>query len=286
MNSVASKSPIFFDGQPIAFVGGGNMASAMIGGLLRQGVPLEQMMAIEPYAPTRIKLQEQWQLVALSEPDSRLHSAAMVVWATKPQVLRQAINQTNSMLAPNALHVSIAAGIGSCTLQRWIGSEWIVRAMPNTPALIGAGMTGLFALPQVEVHHKKWVNELVATLGQAIWVSDEADMDAITALSGSGPAYVFMFANALLTAGVQMGLDHSVARQLVLATFAGATQLATQSTDSLETLIAQVTSKGGTTFAALQAMEQLGVTQGIGAGARAARDRAIALGLEIDRDEV
>ncbi len=259
------------------------MAGAMIGGLLRQGVSPSQIMVVEPNDQARVKLQSKWSVLTLAQADRQLQDAVLVVWATKPQVLQEAITQTLEQLSPAALHLSIAAGVVGHSLQRWLGSQCIVRAMPNTPALIGKGMTGLFAMPAVQEHHKEWINDLVATLGQGAWLDHEAALDAITALSGSGPAYVFMFAKALVAAGVQMGLDEAMARRLVLATFDGATTLASQSDETLETLMAQVTSKGGTTYAALTTMQSLGVDQGITEGAHAAQRRSVSLGQEMDR---
>lgn len=284
MSDTKVAKKVFFDGQSIAFVGGGNMASAILGGLLGQGIDPVQIRVVEPFEAARAKLQAQWALTAMPVADHRLNNAALVVWATKPQVLREAIAQTVPHLSPSALHLSIAAGVGSGALQRWLHTERIVRAMPNTPALIAKGMTGLFALPKVDKRDKAWINDLVATLGQGVWLDAEAHLDAVTALSGSGPAYVFMFAKAMVAAGVEMGLEEALARRLVLATFEGATALAGQSDETLDTLMAQVTSKGGTTYAALTTMQAKGVDQGIVAGTHAAQQRAVELGQQIDLD--
>ena len=182
--------PSFTLETPIAFIGGGNMASAIIGGLLRQGLPAERIDVVEPFAEARAALHRQFGITALEKAGPQLARARLVVWAIKPQNFHEAARQVAAH-TPGALHLSVAAGIRTGSIAQWLGSERIVRAMPNTPALIGQGMTGLFARPGVSAAERTLVEQVVATTGAHLWVEEEALLDAVTALSGSGPAYVF-----------------------------------------------------------------------------------------------
>ena len=255
------------------------MASAIIGGLLRQGMAAEQIAVVEPYAAARAKLLEQYGVQAQPQADATLDQAALVVWAVKPQSFREAAQQTRAHTAA-ALHLSVAAGIRSDSIAAWLGSERVVRAMPNTPALVGKGISGLFARGAVTQEDKALVQAVLATTGEQLWVQQEAQLDAVTALSGSGPAYVFYFLEAMVQAGATMGLSAGQARQLAIATFAGAAELARQSTEPLELLRERVTSKGGTTYAALCALEQQQVQQHFVQAMQAAGVRARELGDE------
>jgi pyrroline-5-carboxylate reductase len=208
-----------------------------------------------------------------------LGSAALVVWAVKPQVFNQAAAEVRTH-TPGALHLSVAAGIRSDSIARWLGSERVVRAMPNTPALIGLGMTALLARPAVTAADRLIVEAVVQTTGDHLWLAQEEQLDAVTALSGSGPAYVFYFMEAMVEAGVEMGLDADQARQMALATFVGASALAQASGEPLATLRERVTSKGGTTYAALTAMQASGLKPQFKAAMQAARQRASELGAE------
>ena len=181
---------------------------------------------------------------------------------------------------PGALHLSVAAGIRTGSIAQWLGSERIVRAMPNTPALIGQGMTGLFARPGVSAAERTLVEQVVATTGAHLWVEEEALLDAVTALSGSGPAYVFYFLEAMAQAGVDMGLTREQAHQLAVGTFAGAAELARRSDEPPQVLRQRVTSKGGTTHAAIESMEADGVAQRFMRALDAAEARARELGDE------
>ena len=265
--------------QQIAFIGGGNMASAIIGGLLKRGLPASQIQVIEPFAEQRAKLVEQFQVAVSEAPGASLALATLVVWAVKPQSLRQAAEQSRAYTA-TALHLSVAAGIRSDTLAGWLGSERIVRAMPNTPALIGQGMTALFARPAVSGDDRLSVERVVQTTGEFLWLEQETQLDAVTALSGSGPAYVFYFIEAMVQAGTDMGLSPQQAHQLAVGTFVGASALASQATEPPEVLRARVTSKGGTTHAALTAMEQDDIKGRFMHALQAARQRAIEMGQE------
>ncbi|WP_373785989.1 pyrroline-5-carboxylate reductase family protein, partial [Delftia acidovorans] len=182
-----------------------------------------------------------------------------------------------------ALHLSVAAGIPTDSIAQWLGTGRIVRAMPNTPALVGKGMTGLFACAQVDAAGKSAIEQVVATTGQFVWVDQEAHLDAVTALSGSGPAYVFLFLEAMTQAGVDMGLTAEQSYRLGVATFQGASELAARSTESADVLRQRVTSKGGTTHAAITHMQAQQVPEHFVAAMRAAETRAKELAAEFGR---
>jgi pyrroline-5-carboxylate reductase len=264
---------------PIAFIGGGNMAGAIIGGLLRQGMAAAQVDVVEPFAPARERLRERFDIVALEQASPALQRARVVVWAVKPQTFREAAGQA----APHtrsALHLSVAAGIRSDSIARWLGTQRVVRCMPNTPALIGQGITALYARPGVDADDQRRAQAVVATTGDSLWIQEERQLDAVTALSGSGPAYVFFFLEAMTRAGVEMGLAREQAYRLATATFGGAAALARASDDPPEVLRQQVTSKGGTTYAAITSMEQAGVQALFVKALHAAQQRARELGDE------
>ena len=263
----------------IAFIGGGNMASAIIGGLLRQGMAAGHIDVVEPVQAARTALLEQHGVHAQAQAGAQLQRAGLVVWAVKPQMFREAALQ----VAPHtrqALHLSVAAGIRSSSIAHWLESNRVVRAMPHTPALIGQGMTALYARPGVHAAERQRVEQVLAATGELLWVEEEAQLDAVTALSGSGPAYVFYFLEAMVQAGVDMGLPRAQAHQLAVATFAGSSELARRSHEPPAVLRERVTSKGGTTYAALQSLEQNGVQQHFMRALQAARQRAHELGDE------
>jgi pyrroline-5-carboxylate reductase len=266
----------------IAFIGGGNMASAIIGGLLRQGLPAADIEVVEPFAQAREKLRAQFGVDAKSDAADSLARCGLVLWAVKPQTFREAADAA-APFTRNALHLSVAAGIRSDSIAQWTGTQRIVRAMPNTPALIGKGMTALFARDGVSGPDRQWVEDVIATTGDFLWVDGEADLDAVTALSGSGPAYVFFFLEAMTQAGVEMGLSAEQAHRLAVGTFAGASELALSSTDPPQVLRQRVTSKGGTTHAAITSMEHDGIQANFIRALHAARKRAQELGDEFGR---
>jgi pyrroline-5-carboxylate reductase len=263
----------------IAFIGGGNMASAIIGGLVRQGTPPSRIEVVEPFADQRHKLRAQFGVQARESASQALAQAALVLWAVKPQTFRDAAVQA-APFTRGALHLSVAAGIRSDSIAAWLGTQRIVRSMPNTPALVGEGMTALFARAAVTDADKRWVEHVMATTGEFLWIGTEADLDAVTALSGSGPAYVFYFLEAMTQAGIEMGLSREQAYKLAVGTFAGASSLARASQDAPEVLRQRVTSKGGTTYAAITSMEQGQVKALFVKALHAARDRAKELGDE------
>ncbi|HET8694797.1 MAG TPA: pyrroline-5-carboxylate reductase [Aquabacterium sp.] len=266
----------------IAFIGGGNMATAIIGGLLRQGRSPSSILVIDPVIEQRQRLTETLGVQTAEGPEAALREAQTVVWAVKPQQFKEAA-QTYASLTDQALHYSVMAGLRTDDMARLLGTPRIVRAMPNTPALVGQGMTGLYAREEVSADERATVESMVETTGQFLWVNQEADLDAVTALSGSGPAYVFYFIEGMMQAAQDMGLSAEQGRQLALATFGGATTLAAQSTDSPAVLRERVTSKGGTTYAALTTMESAGVKAAFISAMRAAQQRAQELGDEFGR---
>jgi pyrroline-5-carboxylate reductase len=262
----------------IAFIGGGNMASALIGGLRRSESKAE-LIVVEPDAGQRDRLAEAFGVIALVAADDTLQRADLVVWAVKPQYFADAAKPCAAWVA-GALQLSVMAGIRSDAIVSATGAQRVVRAMPNTPALIGAGIAGLFARDAVDADGRARVEALLAPTGALVWVEKESDLDAVTALSGSGPAYVFYFIEAMIQAAVEMGLSPDQGRALALATFAGATELARRSSEPLALLRDRVTSKGGTTFAALTAMQAAGIGPAFVEALRAAQRRAAELGDE------
>jgi pyrroline-5-carboxylate reductase len=263
----------------IAFLGGGNMACAMIGGLIKEGMLPNDILVVEPFEPARDKLLQDFGIKAVAEPSKTLSAAGLVIWAVKPQVFKEAAQQTTNF-APAALHFSVAAGITSDTIAAWLKTDNIVRSMPNTPALIGKGITALFARPAVTTAGKAWVERVVNSMGAFFWLDQEQQLDAVTAISGSGPAYVFYFLEAMTEAAVKMGLSKEQGRRLAIATFSGASELAHRSDEPLETLRQRVTSKGGTTYAALMSMEDDGIKPKFIRAMQAAQHRAKELGDE------
>ena len=265
---------------PITFIGGGNMAQALIAGLLKQGTPAQSIRVVEPLASTRQLLIDQHGVQALPQANDSLSDTQLVVWAVKPQLF-QAVAQPLKDLFPQALHLSVAAGIRSDSIAQWLGSEHVVRAMPNTPALVGLGQTGLYARGAVSVEQRQQVEALLKAVGQSIWVASEDLLDAVTAVSGSGPAYVFYVLEAMVSAGVRMGLSSAQAHQLAVGTMVGAAELARASSESPAVLRERVTSKGGTTHAAISSMQADGLPALFEKAMLAARDRAISLGDEL-----
>ncbi len=273
----------------IAFIGGGNMASALIGGLVRAGHPPGRILVIDPGDAQRSTLQAMFgvrtaasadAVVADATPaDLGLAEADLVVWAVKPQLFAQAAAPCAAQVA-GALHLSVMAGIRSSAIARATGAAAIVRSMPNTPALIGRGIAGLFATAAVCAAQRALVEQVLAPTGQLLWVDAEVDLDAVTALSGSGPAYVFYVIEAMMAAATEMGLSAAQGRQLALATLDGATALAAASDEPPAVLRERVTSKGGTTYAALQSLAAAGVGPAVVAAIRAAQARAAELGDE------
>jgi pyrroline-5-carboxylate reductase len=263
----------------IVFIGGGNMAAAIVGGLLKAGRPAADFTVVEPFEATRDALRQKFGIEALPAADASLARAATVVWAVKPQSFRAAAAPCRAFIG-GALQLSVMAGIRSDAIAAATGSDAVVRTMPNTPALIGQGIAGLYARPAVSATQRAAVEAILAPTGRLLWVEREDDLDAVTALSGSGPAYVFYFVEAMMQAAAEMGLSAEQGRRLALGTFLGATALADQSGDPPAVLRERVTSKGGTTHAALTSLEEAGVKAAFVRALHAARVRAEELGRE------
>lgn len=267
----------------IAFIGGGNMASAIIGGLIQQGRPASAFEVVEPLAEARQALKDKFGLTAQEAAGPFLQGVQLVVWATKPQTFKEATLPVRDHVT-GALHLSVAAGIPSSSIARWLGSERIVRSMPNTPTLVGLGMTGLYARSGVTASDRALIESVTATMGESLWVEREEQLDAVTALSGSGPAYVFYFLEAMTQAGTEMGLSAEQSYKLAVETFRGASALAKASTEPPEVLRQRVTSKGGTTYAAITSMDANNVKALFVQALHAAQQRARELGIEFGKD--
>lgn len=266
----------------IAFIGGGNMASALIAGLVKQaGTTIH---VVDPKEESLARLAQQYGASTSTTIDAGVKDSDVVVLAVKPQQMREVA----AALAPHLkgqLVLSIAAGIRSVDLARWLGGyDAIVRTMPNTPALIGMGVTGMAAQAGVSAAQRDAADAVMRAVGKTVWLDDEAQIDAVTAVSGSGPAYVFFFLEAMQQAAREMSLNAEQGRELALATFTGAAQLAAQSDESVEVLRQRVTSKGGTTHAAITSMEAAGVKEAIVAAMQAAAARGRELGEELGKD--
>jgi pyrroline-5-carboxylate reductase len=263
----------------VAFIGGGNMAGAIVGGLVRAGRAPGSIVVVEPDAAQRERLAAQHGVRTLAGADATLAQASLVVWAVKPQTFAAAAAPCAAHVR-GALQLSVMAGIRSDAIARVTGSDAVVRAMPNTPALIGQGISGLYARPAVTPAQRTAVEQVLAPTGRVLWVGAESDLDAVTALSGSGPAYVFYLVEAMEAAAVEMGLSAAQGRELALATVAGAAALALQSGEPPAVLRERVTSKGGTTHAAITSMEADGVKAAVVRAIVAAQRRAKELGDE------
>lgn len=268
----------------IGFIGGGNMAASLIGGLREAGCAGERIVVAEPDSARREQLRADYS-VRTTEHNADTLAQDFVVLAVKPQVLPTVCRH----LQPRAgdcgcAFISIAAGIRSASIDRWLGGgQAIVRCMPNTPALLQCGATGMFANAAVSDTQREQAEAILASVGLTVWVKEEALLDAITAVSGSGPAYYFLLMEAMSEAGVELGLDADTAQQLVTQTALGAARMMAQSDDSAATLRANVTSKGGTTEQAIRSFEQNGFRGMVKQALRAARDRSIELADELDQ---
>ena len=268
----------------ITFLGGGNMASALIGGLLNQGFPAGQLTVIEISAEGRARLEEKFAVRCYDAAQADALACDVLLLAVKPQQMRAACAPLMGHLDQQLL-ISIAAGLRLADLSRWLGGYGkLIRVMPNTPALIGAGVTGLFALPGVSEDEKRQAEQVMQAVGSTVWVDYESRMDAVTAISGSGPAYVFLFIEALQQAAGELGFTPQAARQLALDTVLGSARLAAQSADPASVLRERVTSKGGTTEAALRVMDERALKDIVTAAAAAACARSTELGDLLGKD--
>ena len=268
----------------LVFIGGGNMASAMIGGLLKQGWPASDISVVDISAQARERLGTTTSVRAYGDLAPGLAGAECLLFAVKPQQLRETACTVAPLLA-GRLVLTIAAGIRTGDLSRWLGGhERIVRAMPNTPALVLAGMSGLYARPGVSAADRDAAQRILGAAGKTLWLASEDEIDAVTAVSGSGPAYVFYFLEALEQAARGQGFDAAAARELALQTAAGAVKLAAESTETAAALRARVTSKGGTTERGIAVLEAHDMKRIIEEAVSAAALRSRELGYELGAD--
>ncbi len=273
----------------IAFIGGGNMAAALIAGLAGKVAPGAGIHVVDPSPAALEALHARHGVTTAASIDATVTGAEVIVLAVKPQSMREAVAPLVPLLAGAAhapLVLSIAAGIRSADLSRWLGGYGaIVRCMPNTPALIGMGISGLVAAGGVTEAQRLAADQILRAVGGTVWLDDEAKIDAVTGVSGSGPAYVFYFIEAMQQAAVELGLTAEQGIELARATFSGAAELAARSDEPVNVLRERVTSKGGTTYAALASMEESGVKAAIVTAVKAAAARGRELGEQLGRDD-
>ena len=268
----------------ICFIGGGNMAAALIGGLAGKLTAGANIHVVDLNADALQKLQQQFGVRTATTIDDVVAQSDVIVLAVKPQQMKDVVAQLKPHVRAQ-LVLSIAAGIRAADLSRWLdGHDAIVRTMPNTPALIGKGVTGMAATAGVSAEQRDAADAILRAVGETVWLDDETLIDPVTAVSGSGPAYVFYFLEAMQQAAQEMGLTAEQGNALAISTFVGAAQLAAQSGDPVSVLRERVTSKGGTTYAALTSMEQSGVKDAIVKAMKAAAARGRELGEEFGRD--
>ncbi len=268
----------------ISFIGGGNMAAALISGLISKVTEGANLHVVDLNLGALQNLQQRFGVSSATEIDATIGRSEVIVLAVKPQQMREVV-ATLRLHVTNQLVLSIAAGIRSIDLVRWLGGhEAIVRCMPNTPALIGQGITCMFASAGVTTQQRETADVILRTVGSTVWLNDERNIDVVTAISGSGPAYVFYFIEAMQQAAQELGLTAQQGIELAKATFSGAAQLAIQSVEPVSLLRERVTSKGGTTHAALTSMEASSVKALIITAIKAAAKRGRELGDEFGRD--
>lgn len=274
----------------ITFIGGGNMASALINGLLQQGYAAGQICVVEINPDNRTRIRDSLGVTAVHDlatgikASEKNETGHAIVLAVKPQQLHALTQQLADFLNGQHLVISIAAGIRAVDIMRWLGGySRVIRAMPNTPSLVGAGVTGLYAAPEISEHDRQTAELIMKAAGSVLWVDEEEMLHTVTAISGSGPAYVFYFIESMQQAGIELGLTPNEARRLSLQTFQGAIKLASESAEDVATLRARVTSKGGTTQQAIQSMETTHVKDKIVAAIHAANARSRTLSDEFSK---
>ena len=256
----------------ISFIGGGNMAQALIGGLIARGLPATRITVSDPVEQVRLLLQEK-DIQVTDDNAEAIKNADIVVFAVKPQVLAQVLKPLNGQF-DGKLVLSIVAGAEISTISSLLGTERVVRIMPNTPALVQTGAHGLFAYDAVSENDRSLASQVFAATGLTIWVSSEDQIDAVTAVSGSGPAYFFYMMESMIRAGKNLGLDEKVATELTLQTALGAAQMAITSSNTPAELRKNVTSPNGTTQAAIDAFDRGQISQNIQAALAAAKKRS------------
>ena len=270
----------------ITFIGAGNMAASIIGGLIAKGFDANSITASDPFEESLQRLQQTAPVNTTQDNELAIASADVVVLAVKPQVMKQVAQGISAAVqARKPLIISIAAGIEINSLDKWLGGNLaIVRCMPNTPALVQTGATALYATPQVSEAQRQQADQILKAVGIARWVDNEAQLDAVTAVSGSGPAYFFLVMEAMQAAGEQLGLAPDLARQLTLQTALGSAQMAIESDVDTAELRRRVTSPGGTTHEAISTFENNGLRELFLQALTAARDRSESLAKEMDQD--
>lgn len=266
----------------IAFIGAGNMAASLIGGLRAKGLDAAQIRASDPGAETRTKVNAEHGIEVFADNAEAIQGADVVVLAVKPQAMKAVCEAIRPSLKPDQLVVSIAAGITCASMNNWLGAQPIVRCMPNTPALLRQGVSGLFATAEVTTEQRQQAQELLSAVGIALWLNEEQQLDAVTAVSGSGPAYFFLLIEAMTAAGVKLGLPADIAAQLTLQTALGAAHMAVASDVDAAELRRRVTSPAGTTEAAIKSFQAGGfealVEKALGAAAHRSAEMAEQLG--------
>jgi len=271
----------------IAFIGGGNMATSLIAGLISNDFAASEIQVAEPDQEKGEQLQKQYGIQSFTDNKLAIVKADVIVLAVKPQVMQTVCKDLAEVAQETgALVISIAAGLLSKDISRWLGGDIsIVRCMPNTPSLLNCGATGLYANDNVTAEQKQMADQILTTAGINVWVDDEKQLDAVTALSGSGPAYYFLFMEAMQKAAEKLGLNKEQARQLSLQTALGAARMAIESDDDVAILRAKVTSKGGTTEQAIKTFEARELPEIVMQAMQAANDKAIELAEILGKDE-
>jgi pyrroline-5-carboxylate reductase len=268
----------------IAFIGGGNMASSIIGGMLANGFQPEQICVGNRGAEKCQRLNQTYGIAATSDNHAAVADADIVVMAVKPQVMGSVITELVSSIKPGTVVVSVAAGIQLSNLEEWLGeSRAIIRVMPNTPSMVRCGAAGLFANELVSSEQKASVEAMFNAVGISCWVDNEAKIDAVTAVSGSGPAYFFLMMEAMQKVGQELGLSEQVARELTIQTALGAAQMASTSEHNTTDLRLQVSSPGGTTQAAIAKFQSLDIEDTFRQAMEAARNRAREMAAEFGK---
>jgi len=257
---------------PIAFIGGGNMAASLIGGLLAAGLAPNRVRVAQRGRDHADALRRRFGVEVVSRPVDAIQDRRLLVLAVKPQQMAEALKDLSPLAGCTV--ISVAAGLRVSTLAHWLPDCALVRAMPNTPALFNAGITGLYAPATIPAESRKLAQTVLVAAGPTCWVSSEDQMDAVTALSGCGPAYYFLLTEALREAGSSLGLAPDVAAQLAHQTFIGAAKMAQNSTEDVAVLRRQVTSRGGSTEAAIATLESFGLRRIFQEALKAAKDRS------------
>ncbi|WP_460144242.1 pyrroline-5-carboxylate reductase [Pseudomonas sp. S2_A02] len=266
----------------IAFIGAGNMAASLIGGLRAKGLDAAQIRASDPGEETRARVSAEHGIEVFADNADAIQGVDVIVLAVKPQAMKTVCEAIRPSLQPNQLVVSIAAGITCASMNNWLGAQPIVRCMPNTPALLRQGVSGLFATSEVSAQQRQQAEELLSAVGIALWLNEEQQLDAVTAVSGSGPAYFFLLIEAMTAAGVKLGLPADIAAQLTVQTALGAAHMAVASDVDAAELRRRVTSPAGTTEAAIKSFQTGGfealVEKALGAAAHRSAEMAEQLG--------